>query len=422
MNAESATVFSPSHPEDRLVHLDVIRGCALFGVLVMNVQYHFRGPFAEYVLDRHPWPGLLNGVVDDFLRLMVQTKAMTLFGMLFAVGLAIQMERKEARGDGGFWGFAWRRMGALMAIGLLHVLLLWEGDILSTYALAGILLFPFLRRKTRTIQVWIVALVVLTLALMVFSIVRRAMGGAGGADAGRARFYAELGDWIVRATAAYGHGTWLEASLFRLQEWSKHIVDQLAPVYETFFNFLLGLAIWRSGVLRAPEAHLPALRKWTPWLVGLGLAGSVVELYFRPLRTLLRGLGPWGSILVLPVSISAEFGHLLLALGYAALILLAWQNTRWRTVLNPFAWTGRMALTNYLTQSLAMTALFYGWGLGLYGHVSPAQGFTVSVVFFALQMLFCRWWLARCYYGPLEWLWRSASYLHFPPLVIRGTR
>jgi uncharacterized protein len=418
MGSDPSGVFAPARPEERLVHLDVIRGCALFGVLAMNVQYHFRGPYAKYVLDPHPWPDGLDVFVDDFLSLLVRSKAMALFGMLFAIGLAIQMERKEARGDGGFWGFAWRRMGALVAIGLLHVVLLWEGDILITYALAGILLFPFLRRKTRTIHIWIGVLAGVTLAMIAFSIVRRAMVSPAAPDAGRARAMAAMGEWIARATAVMGHGTWWEVLVFRLQEWSEHALSQFAAVYETFFSSLVGLAVCRSGVLRAPEAHLPGLRRWAAWLVGLGLAGCVVELYLKPLKAFCRGLGPWGAALLFPLSVSAEFGYLLLALGYGALILLAWQSISGKRLLGPFAYAGRMALTNYLTQSLAMTALFYGWGLGFYGRVTPWQGLVVSVLFFALQVVLCRWWLGRFLYGPAEWLWRCASYAHRQPFLI----
>jgi uncharacterized protein len=418
MPADSSEVFSPARPDERLVHLDVIRGCALFGVLAMNVQYHFRGPYTKYVLDPHPWPDGVNVFVDDLLKLLVEAKAMTLLGMLFAIGLAIQMERKEARGDGGFWGFAWRRMGALIALGLLHVVLIWEGDILITYALAGILLFPFLRRKTRTIHLWIAALAGLTVAMIVFFTLRRALGASAAPDPGRARAMKDVGEWAVRATAVLGHGSWWEALVFRLQEWSGHALSQFAAVYQTFFSSLLGLAVWRTGVLRAPEAHLPALRRWAAWLLGVGLVCGVVDLYFQPIRAFCRSLGPWGAALSIPAAVCAEFGYLLLAMGYAALLLLAWQGTRGKRLLGPFAFAGRMALTCYLTQSLAMTALFHGWGLGLYGSVTPWQGLVVSILFFALQVVLCRWWLGRFLYGPAEWLWRCASYARRQPFII----
>ena len=146
--------FSPLREENRIVSLDVIRGVALLGVLLMNLHYHFSGPVERYMQSPHPSPGVLNHVVDNLLRFLVEGKAMTLFCMLFAVGLAIQLERYEAKGGGHFWAFAWRRMAALFAIGVLHVVLLWEGDILAVYALAGVLLFPFLRRTPRTVYIW----------------------------------------------------------------------------------------------------------------------------------------------------------------------------------------------------------------------------------------------------------------------------
>jgi uncharacterized protein len=233
---------------------------------------------------------------------------------------------------------------------------------------------------------------------------------------------ARIGEWIAGATAVLGHGSWWDILLWRLNEWVEHFLSQFAAVYETFFSSLLGLAVWRSGVLRAPEARLSALRRWTPWLVGLGLAGSAFELYLRPIRAFAGAHRPWGVALALPASLGAEFGTPLLALGYGGLILLAWQGLKWRAALAPFSWTGRMALTNYLAQSLVMTALFYGWGLGLFGRVSPAEGLGISLLFFGLQMLASRWWLERFRFGPAEWLWRCASYARIQPFRDFGVR
>ena len=264
--------------------------------------------------------------VDDFLSLLVRSKAMALFGMLFAIGLAIQMERKEARGDGGFWAFAWRRMGALVAIGLLHVVLLWEGDILITYALAGILLFPFLRRKTRTIHIWIGVLVGVTLAMIAFSIVRRAMGTR---LTRRERRQGHGGDGRVdpaRATAVMGHGTWWEVLLFRLQEWSE---TRPVPIRRRLRDLLQlarrprRLALRRPEGPRGPPPRPPSLGRMARGHRTGGLRGGALS---EAPQSLLQGPRPMGCGLLFPLSVGAEFGYLLLALGYGALILLAWQS------------------------------------------------------------------------------------------------
>jgi uncharacterized protein len=385
----------------------------------MNLQYHFSGPAERYILDKHPSPGLLNGVVDDLLRLLVESKAMALFCMLFAVGLAIQLERKEARGDGGFWAFAWRRMGALMAIGALHVVLLWEGDILITYALAGILLFPYLRRRSSTIYIWVAALFGLMAAWVVAMAVMKGLAGPVNVDAQRARMLARIAPFIAQSLEAHAQTNWWDMLLYRLQQWYEHAGMIVPALLESFLNALLGLAVWRSGVLKDPAAHLPALRRAARWLTGAGLSASVVALYWKPIRAFAGAHPPWGVAISAPAALLTEFAAPVLALAYGALLLLAWQRPAGQTLLRPFSWPGRMALTNYLAQSLIMTAIFYGWGLGLFGKVPPALALALGLAVFAVQILYSRWWLGRFQFGPAEWLWRCASYARRQPFRIR---
>jgi uncharacterized protein len=403
-------------PEERLAHIDFIRGCALLGVLVMNVQYFFRGPAELYVgADGQSSPGFLNDCVDDALRLLVEGKAMTLFSMLFAVGLAIQLERREAS-DGGFWPFAWRRMGALFAIGVAHIVLIWNGDILAIYAATALLLFPFLRRKTRTLKVWLAVLFGLaTLAVLVFGFIRI---GSPPPDAEKAKRMAEAAAWAQASLAGYGESSWWGVLLFRLRDAAHHASDFLTASLVTFLNFLLGLALWRTGVLQNPTANLQRIRRAAFWMVGAGLATGVILLNIKPLVAFARSHGLWAKVLVTPLAATQVYHMPLLGTGFGALLLLLWQSGRGRAAAGAVAAAGRMALTNYLAQSVVMTALFYGWGLGLYGKLGPATALALSSTFFSLQVAASRWWLQRYRYGPVEWLWRCAGYARVQPFRV----
>lgn len=405
--------FAPAGPGERLAHIDATRGLALFGVLVMNAHYHFRGPMESYAGSVHPSEGFWNAVTDDALRLMVDGKAMTLFSILFGVGLALQLERKQAAG-GGFWGFALRRMGSLFLLGALHVVLLWYGDILMLYAVDGLLLIPFLRRKTKTIGIWLASLYGLgTAAVLAVATLRTADPSA--LLARRAKAVAQAAARVRELVAGYLQPGWWDVLLVRLGHYADSLPEMLPALILAFLNVLLGLALWRSGVLRDPAAGRERLRRFVPWLLALGFTAGVLHLYSRPLVEFALAHGGWSKTLVYAVALQQAWGYQLMALAYGALILLAWPRPAWQRALRVFSPLGRMALSNYLLQSLVMTALYNGWGLGMYGKVGPAASLAACALLFAAQVLASRWWLERFAFGPVEWLWRCMSYARLQP-------
>ena len=410
--------FAPARPGERLAHIDVIRGLALFGVLVMNVHFHFRGPMERFIIDPHPFEGFWNGFTDNALRLLVEGKAMTLFSMLFGVGLALQLERKEASG-GGFWGFAWRRMGALFGFGMLHVLLLWYGDVLALYAVDGVLLFAFLKRRTRTLHIWLACMASL-MALAVLVMVGNRLAHIGAFQADQAKAAGELQARVAWLIDGYLQPGWMDGTVFRITHYLQEAGDQIAGIILAFFNLFLGLVIWRSGLLRAPAEHLATLRRAAFWLFALGLPAGLLRLYSRDLYEIVIRTGGWSKGVLFPAALLQVFSHHILALAYGAALLLLWQRPRWQAFLRPFAFVGRMALTHYLAQSLVMGAVFFGWGLGLYGKVGPLAGLAMCVVLYAAQIAASRWWLQRFQFGPVEWLWRCLSYARLQPFRLRA--
>jgi|WetSurMetagenome_2_1015567.scaffolds.fasta_scaffold23862_2 uncharacterized protein len=408
--------FTPVPPGERLAHIDAIRGLALFGVLVMNAQYHFRGPYELYVVSPHPIEGFWNAVVDDALRFLVEGKAMTLFSILFGVGLALQLERKVAAG-GGFWGFALRRMGALSLLGALHVVLLWYGDILIFYAAAGVLLLPFLRRTTKTVALWLASLYGLaTVSVLVFATLR--VWDTTDVQAKRVKAVAQAAARARELLAGYLQPGWWDVLVVRVGHYVHDYPEFWPALVMAFLNLLLGLALWRSGILRDPSASVARLRRLAPWLLALGFAAGLLHLFARPIFDIVLAHGGRAKALVYPLALSQAYGFQLMALAYGALVLLGWPHPAWNRVLRAFAPVGRMALTNYLMQSLVMTAIYNGWGLGLYGKVGPAANLVLCALFFSAQVLFSRWWLGRFCFGPVEWLWRCASYARRQPFKL----
>jgi uncharacterized protein len=397
----------PVSSKERIVAIDIVRGFALLGVLLMNNQYQFRYPSELLILSPHPFPGHLDLAADGFLHLFVEAKAVSLFSFLFGMGLAIQLERAEARGA-SFGAYAMRRLGALFLFGFLHVLLLWWGDILHVYAVLGFVLLLFLRRRPRTILIAGLVLVVVPSLVIVATGI-----GDGGPHPPMPSVAAAFGDEAIRV---YRYGSWPEVAMFRFRHLAHHAKPGMFAVFLPYALglFLLGLWTWRRGIVQRPEAHRGFLRA----VCGIGIAGG---LAVTALATSSWDVFDLRHGAVAAFIHAAEFAVATpcLALGYGAAILLVTLHERPRRWLAPMASVGRMALTNYLCQSLIMTWIANGYGLGLYAKLGPFDGAILCLAVFLAQILFSRFWLARFRFGPMEWLWRTMTYGTRQPLRIR---
>lgn len=403
--------------ERRLEHIDLIRGYALLGVLLMNIQYWFRNPPQLYwgANSGHPWPGAVNAVVDQVLKVWFEGKSVTIFAMLFVVGLCMQRDGILAKGLK--WGaFSFRRLGVMLGLGALHILLFWNGDVLHQYALSALLILPFLKRKPKTLSWWLgVILGLAFLAILGFSIYTAlrpppAPGGGGS--------LAERQAWMQALIDGYSRHSWWAVARTRIWDWLKmqRMMLPMVPIW-MFVTFLVGLWIWSRGILQDPAAHRRTIARTAAWGLGLGLAMNVLAAYTGPIFLFLRN-GHWGwAKLVLPfLGLAQVFGQWVLACGIGAALVWLWSKPAWRERLRPLTYVGRMGFTNYILQSVACTFIFYGWGLGLYNKVGPAAGAAIGLGIFALQIPLSRWWLQSYRFGPLEWLWRTLSYGHAAPM------
>lgn len=399
--------MSENQKPERMTVVDALRGFSLAGIVIVHmVENYSGGPLPEGAMSGAE-QGILDQVVNFFCLLFLRGKFFALFSFLFGLSFYIQMDSGHRQNGHFGYRFAWRLM-LLFVIGFVHHLF-YRGDILTVYALVGLFLIPFYRIPSG---------IVLGVATILFLGVPRfllyAMGQAPGL------LLSDLINPDNPVIVAY-YETLRSGSIwevFRSNAWSGQVMKMefqlgvTSRAYLTFAFFLLGLWFGRIGYFR----RFLQLAKQTRRALWISLLGLLVF-------TLLAGLvfmqlGPDPNF----YSGWAMAGLTILDLGNLAMtgiilcgFVLLYRLPAPQKVLNRFAPFGRMALTNYVAQSVIGTFVFYGWGLGLLGHMRNSYAFLLALLIICFQMLLSRWWLKRFRYGPLEWAWRSLTYFRWYP-------
>jgi uncharacterized protein len=383
---------TPVSAGERIAELDVLRGFALFGIFLVNMPT-FLMPDLFLPDDRLP---LSHSVSDDWIRLLfdmfVQTKFYTIFSFLFGAGFYLFMSRAEQKGYAAKRLYL-RRLTGLMLFGLVHLLFFWYGDILHTYALAGLCLLWFFNRSETSIRRAALILLIGWNLLMALTLL----------IPGESSYSAETWQLAQETISVYnqaGLAKWLQ---FRwTHELPIVLQNDLINVLSILPLFLLGLYAAKKGVFHRPEQHMAAIKR--VWL--LALAASVPLVAMIPLVQ--------SGVVDLPAPpdiaglVFIGWSGLALCAFYITSLLLLMRTGRGRKLLAPLAPVGQMALTNYLAQtvlSLCIVRFFH-----LYGEAEMWLGLVLCLVIFPLQVAWSHWWLARYRFGPLEWLWRCLTY------------
>ena len=376
--------WKPVEVAERHQVIDLLRGIALFGVLLVNLLYFFRLHLFAHILNFHSHPGALNHAIDIFVAEFVEFKAFDAFAMTFGIGMAIQSDRAAARGI-AIRLFLTRRCLVLLAIGTLHMTLVSNVDILMMYGLCGLLAIPLLQLPPLGLAATGVAAIYLpSIAGSWFPLPPSATWPA----------------YVQKATHFYATAGFGTTVAFRWNETQTWILPLLAGVAQQAFGLmLLGAALWRSGLAGNPARHRHRL-----WLFCL-ISGAIG--FLNTTGPVLFKIGMQTIQIPILNTLGADVP---IALAYVA-ALLAWPRPSQPSALaTALAAAGRMALTNYLTQSLVFGALFYGYGFGLFGRLDQKTATALGIAVFCLQLRFSSWWLARYRFGPCEWAWRSATY------------
>lgn len=402
MSESTTSSLAPVRVPDRIDALDLLRGFAVLGILVMNIQSYGMPGSAYFFPTSFGDMSGLNGLVWWIGDLLFESKFITIFSMLFGAGIALMSDRASASGR-GFAGLHYRRMGWLLAIGLIHAYLLWSGDILVTYAVCGLLIFLFRRSSARKLAIW----------GLVFLLIGSTMSCLSGWSSRQwpPETLKEMKEGFFPPAEKIAEEVADMQGGFAAQ--MKHRVAASAFMHATVLPWymfwrgvgvmLLGMALYRTGVLSG-EARTRTYRLF----IVLGLAVGLPLTVWGNMRTLAID---WDVIpSFFHMGQYSYWGSILMALGWISIWMLLQHGGAVSGLRTRLRAVGRMALTNYLMQTVLGVLIFTGTGLGLFGRVPRIGQAGLVVLIWALELAWSPWWLARFRFGPAEWLWRSLSY------------
>jgi uncharacterized protein len=402
--------LAPTPEEKRLVPLDILRGFAVIGIFVVNIQImgcHFVHRGACKAL----WTSRLDQAISMMIKLFFVNKFLSIFSFLFGLGIAMQFYRYIRKNTSGNLFFI-RRMGGLFLIGVLHIMLFWSGDILVIYALLALLLL-YLLRKSDTI------LLGAGIVMLVFPFYHQLFGFIS--DVLHFSIIPEIDGYTHQDLLAVNlYGSYFDTMKLRVSEYLYNLQDiHTGLVPRAFFMFTIGAWLVRKGVLTDME-HYASVIKWkmiTAFLISFLFLVALYNLIL-PNMTILDA----PSLIILKKIVGRvntllySLSNMVIALFYIWLITYSLRFNIVKTILSPLQYIGKMALTNYVMHSVIALFLFSSVGLGMYGTMSPTTGILIVFVVCIFQMLFSKVWLTYFLYGPLEWGWRCFSYFKYLPL------
>jgi uncharacterized protein len=399
------TLDGPLPASERIATLDIVRGFALLGILIMNMP-GFANSFFVEADGSYLWSHPVDRAAEVVRDMLFSGKFNSMFSLLFGIGFTIQYERMRRRAPGHATTLYLRRLAVLLALGLFHAMVIWPGDVLHVYALLGFLLLAVLNRASdRTIAVLLGLCLlypavsgVLRLLLTTPEITARLVAEARALEASNNLAYGS-GSLLDTVREHTGDFTYMYSGLWQI--WGS-----LGFYVQMATTMLIGLLIGRHQWMYRIAELMPRVRRLQWIALGIGLACALV---FGIIFQVDRAPGPS------PLKVLGSIAYVLSRLGlmafYVLTIVRLAQRPAWQARFAPIAAAGRLPLTNYLMQSVLCTALFYGWGLGLWGKVGPAAQLALAfAIFFLVQVPASLWWLHRFEQGPLEYLWRVLTY------------
>ncbi len=457
--------LSPIDKQNRIHSLDILRGVCLVGILLMNIEWFTRAMISLEFQDKSLTG--LDHAVGWLVRCFVEGKFYKLFALLFGMGFAVMLLKAKEAGR-PFTAWFSRRMIVLWLFGMAHMIFLWGGDILHSYALAGfILLFIVLKKTNHNPSSYLkLAIAWLFIPIFIVSLIGVIWGSVldhnqaqtmwaddldlhtavieGMSEQGdvyldenkasniqtpasdESRDIEELSESDFRALSiednirerneqsadiseeenAFTHGSYWEATLYRINfAGFMMMITPFLALFELIPVFLVGYWLVTSEKIIRSEQHHSFFKT-------LAYVGLLLGIPLNIISVLLVQHPAYEVSLDLVVIGDMVFylAQFVLSAGYFGLVVCAIHHRKWSKVLSKFSPMGQMALTNYLMHSVILTSIFYGYAGGQYGEISRAPQMLIVLGIIAFQLVASSWWLSRFRFGPAEWLWRSLTY------------
>lgn len=410
MNTPQAlgTGVGPVTQTDRIASIDVLRGFAVLGILVMNIQSF--SMIGSAYLNPTSYGDLTGANYAVWLvsHVLTDRKFMTLFSMLFGAGIVLMTSRRESA-DGRSAGVFYRRTGILLLIGLLHGHLLWYGDILHAYALCGFIVYLFRRKRPATLLTIGLLSVAFASALAIFFHWSMQFWPPEAME-NPLKWWAPSENVVAAEIEAY-RGGWsqqlphrAETALF-LQTW----IFVMETAWRAGGLMLVGMGLFKLGVFSAKRSTGTYVM-----MTVVGLAVGIPLILYGVRRNF---AAHWG--LEACFFLGAQFnywGSLFVASGWVGVVMLVCKSGVAPRLTRALAAAGQMAFTNYLLQTLFCTTIFYGHGFGLFGKVERVEQILIVFSIWIVLLVISPLWLGRFRFGPAEWLWRSLTYMKAQPM------
>lgn len=398
----------PIAPSERIISLDVLRGFAILGILIMNIQ-SFSMVGAAYtnptaygsLVGLNKWVWILSHIFAD-------QKFLSIFSILFGAGIVLLASKAESKGLPSA-GLHYRRTFWLFVIGMMHAYLLWHGDILVAYSICAILAYLF--RKIIPKKLLIIGILVFSVSSFLYFFFGWSMPYWPKESVQGAMNYWNPGIERISAEISAYRGGWLEQMSHRIPT---------SVAFQTFIFFifpgwragglmLVGMAFYKWGVLSAKCS-----KRFYYTLMSTGFVIGIPMIAYGIVRNFAENWSIKYSMFF--GSQYNYWGSLFVAFGYIGLIMLICKSEVLKKLTRPFAAVGRMALTNYLMQTIICITIFYGHGFGLFGKVERTQQILFVFGIWLFQLIISPIWLRYFKFGPAEWLWRTLSYLKIQPM------
>ena len=397
----------PMALQSRLLNIDIIRGIALLGILLMNIQA-FSMNFSAY---SNPTSfGDLNGInfyVYYFSHLFADQKFMTIFSILFGVGIVLMAENIEKKG-GNPSKVHYKRMLILAVFGLLHAYLLWFGDILFPYALAGMIAYT--ARKKPVKFLFMTAFLSIGFCSVVMFLTSFAIPLMEEADIQNLLAVWAPTQEMIDKDILVNQASWLGQMEHRNFMASKMQTNVLFYMFRIVGLMMIGMALFKLDFFGERFSN----KRLTISAV-IALALGLVLIITGNQANFDSG---WGLDSMMSGIQSNYWGSILMAYSYMSLLIVFCRSSALMKLKGLLANVGKMALTNYLSHTLICGFIFYGWGLGFYGSFERSDMLLVVIGIWIFQLFFSNFWMSHFRFGPFEWLWRSMTYGKFQPLKI----